>query len=80
MICTKQIIDQRGSLRSIHFDLLALKAAHRAFAVARMFHPFMPFVTEASWQNFGKPGMLITAAFPTLDAERESQEESQDIA
>jgi valyl-tRNA synthetase len=30
----------------------------------KLWHPFMPFVTEALWPEFGGPGMLITAPWP----------------
>jgi valyl-tRNA synthetase len=47
----------------------------------RMFHPFMPFVTEEIWQNFAKPGMLAAAAFPRTDAARRAApEESEGVA
>lgn len=45
----------------------------------RMFHPFMPFVTEAIWQNFEKPGMLMAASFPAVKTGRDMSNEAKGI-
>ncbi|MFC1632810.1 valine--tRNA ligase [Patescibacteria group bacterium] len=33
--------------------------------ILKLSHPFMPFVTEAIWQQWEKPDLLIKAAWPT---------------
>jgi valyl-tRNA synthetase len=32
----------------------------------RLFHPFIPFVTEQIWTELGRPGMLIRADWPAI--------------
>jgi len=51
-----------------------------AFEVSlKLFHPFIPFVTEAIWQNLGKEGMLIAASFP-VKTERTYREDAIKIS
>lgn len=45
----------------------------------RLFHPFIPHVTEKIWQNFEKPGMLITSAYPVSDAKNIQSEDVQAV-
>ena len=33
----------------------------------KLLHPFMPFVTEAVWQELGEKEMLITQTWPDVD-------------
>ncbi len=33
----------------------------------RLFHPFIPFVTEEIWQQLGRPGLLIRADWPAAE-------------
>ncbi|HET9229552.1 MAG TPA: valine--tRNA ligase, partial [Thermoanaerobaculia bacterium] len=33
----------------------------------RLFHPFLPFVTEEIWRQLGRPGMLIRAEWPKAE-------------
>ncbi|HEX3125700.1 MAG TPA: valine--tRNA ligase [Thermoanaerobaculia bacterium] len=33
----------------------------------RLFHPFIPFVTEDIWQELGRPGLLIRAGWPDTE-------------
>lgn len=42
----------------------------------RLYHPFIPFVTEAIWHNLGREGMLIGASFPESAGERTYAEEA----
>lgn len=46
----------------------------------RMFHPFLPFVTEQVWENLEKDGMLINADFPFAEATSDLSEKTQPIA
>lgn len=34
----------------------------------RLFHPFIPFVTEQIWQELKLPGLLINASYPKTDS------------
>ncbi len=37
----------------------------------KLFHPFMPFVTEQVWSELARPGMLMRAEWPRLVAEHD---------
>jgi len=41
---------------------------HAFQSYLRLFHPFMPFVTEKLWQELGGSGLLIRARWPEVDA------------
>jgi len=41
----------------------------------RLFHPFMPFVTEQIWSELRQPGMLIRAEWPAINATHNWPEE-----
>jgi valyl-tRNA synthetase len=45
----------------------------------RLFHPFMPFVTEEIWGELGRPGMLISAAWPQVRQEHNWQEDEAGV-
>ncbi|HEX4953057.1 MAG TPA: valine--tRNA ligase [Thermoanaerobaculia bacterium] len=45
----------------------------------RLFHPFVPFVTEEIWTNLGRPGMLIRAAWPGAELADRWGEENQGV-
>ncbi len=42
-------------------------AAWTLNAILRMLHPFMPFVTEELWEQFGDTDLLISSAWPAGD-------------
>lgn len=45
----------------------------------RLFHPFMPFVTEQVWQELGRPGYLVRAAWPEIEASHDWPEEVEGV-
>jgi valyl-tRNA synthetase len=45
-------------------------ARHGLLQYLRLFHPFLPFATEAIWSELGEPGMLMSEPWPTSDGER----------
>jgi len=46
----------------------------------RLFHPFIPFVTEAIWRNLEKPEMLIKTDFPVTTESGIFQQQSTEVA
>jgi valyl-tRNA synthetase len=60
-------------LEAVKVPELANLAETRAAALhvfdiyLRLFHPFIPFVTEEIWQQLGRPGQLIRAGWPDTD-------------
>jgi valyl-tRNA synthetase len=49
-------------LRALPETAVATRAAF--LDLLRLFHPFVPFVTESLWGELGEPGMLITEPWP----------------
>jgi valyl-tRNA synthetase len=43
-------------------------------ASLRLLHPFIPFVTEEIWQKAGRPGSIMTAAWPEAGTRDEALE------
>ncbi len=55
--------------------------AHHALATyLKLFHPFMPFVTELLWGELVGDGMLIHAAWPEADAAHDWPEDAEGVA
>ncbi len=52
-------------------DETAAVAWHVYATYLKLFHPFMPFVTEHLWSALGHPGLLIQAAWPTVSPEHD---------
>ncbi len=45
--------------------------------IIRLWHPFMPFVTETIWKEMGEKGMLIIEPYPTSSGARDEEAEAQ---
>lgn len=45
----------------------------------KLFHPFIPFLTEHLWNLLGAPGMLIAASWPTADPAHTFAKEAEGI-
>ncbi|MEE8585904.1 MAG: valine--tRNA ligase, partial [Acidobacteriota bacterium] len=45
----------------------------------KLFHPFMPFLTEQVWGNLKRPGMLIRADWPEFDSRLDWPEDAQAV-
>ena len=62
-------------LEAIKVDDLAERdetaaVTHHVFTTfLKLFHPYMPYVTEHLWGHFGMTGMLIRASWPSVEAE-----------
>jgi valyl-tRNA synthetase len=49
---------------------------HILSGIIRLWHPFMPYVTEAIWKEMGNTEMIIVADYPKADAARDEQAEA----
>ena len=45
----------------------------------KLFHPFMPFLTEQVWGNLKRPGMLIRADWPEFDSRLDWPQDAQAV-
>ena len=51
-----------------HLEETAEVAFHAFTTYLKLYHPFLPFVTEKLWGELGCEGMLIGAPWPEVDA------------
>jgi valyl-tRNA synthetase len=49
--------------------------AEALFTLLKLWHPFMPFVTEALWSELGQEGMLMIADWPESSDRRDEEAE-----
>ena len=53
--------------------------SHAFMTYLKLYHPFLPFVTEKLWGELGGSGMLINATWPAAEAEREWPEDADGV-
>ncbi|MCP3956577.1 MAG: class I tRNA ligase family protein [bacterium] len=52
---------------------------HTFMAYLKLWHPFLPFVSEVLWGELGGSGMLIHASWPTADDAHAFEEDAEDV-
>ncbi len=70
---TKPILAEKG-------EAAEETKATTAWALAQMLiflHPFMPYITEELWSQFGAGGLLIKHSWPSFQAERTSEAQNE---